>query len=264
MIDDILKEVENIIEYKFNDKELLKKALDHYSDNTIKVSKDAFLEFLGDNFVNNYISKLLFNYRIYDKKDVDKYNEYLKNLKNCTFYDKKINENNTMYSKLSIKQIGSYYNYFRSNEFLGNIGINIKIDRYISYNNKYSINKIKIAANAIETITSAILLDSSNESMHSFLNNILFDSIIEYIENNYNRLDIKKDYKTILQEIISKKVKKYPIYKTIQDENIWKTEIYLGDKLLWSYTDLTKKSCEQNCSKFLIVEINNNNISIEN
>lgn len=255
-------EIENIIKYKFNDKDILKNSLNHYSDNIIKIPKDAYLEFLGDNHINNYISKLLYNYRIYENNEL--YNEYLELLKKYDFYDKDINYDNNIYKKLSTKQIGLYYNYLRSNDFLGNIGIKLNIDKYVMYNNKYPTNKIKIAANALESITGSILIDGSYKKMYIFLNNFLFDIIIEYINNNYDSLKIKKDNKTILQEIISKRTNKYPTFKNIKiDDNLWKTEIYLNNRLLSSHIEnTTKKICEQECSKILIDDINNMKIII--
>lgn len=254
-------EIEEIIGYKFNDKELISNALNHYTDNITKTSKDAYMEFLGDNHINNYISKLLYNYRIYENNKL--YNEYFTFLKKYDFYDKDVNYDNNKYKKLSIKQIGSYYNYLRSNDFLGNIGIELNIDKYVIYNNKYPTNKIKIASNAIESITASIILDSSYKNMYTFLNNILFDNIVKYIDNNFNSLNIKKDNKTNLQEIISKKKNDYPTYKNFKVEDNWCTEIYLGNRLLLSHNEnTTKKKCEQNCSKILIDDINNKNIII--
>lgn len=261
MISNIM-EIEKIIEYTFNNKELLNNALNHYSDNIIKTSKDAYLEFLGDSYINNYISKLLYNYRIYE--DIKMYDEYYEFLKKYDFYDKEVIYDNSKYKKLSIKQIGSYYNYLRSNNFLGDIGFKLNINKYVIYNDKYPTNEIKIAANAIETITSSILLDSSYKNMYIFLNNIIFNDIVKYIENNCNSLNTKKDNKTILQEILSKRTKKYPIYKTIKNNSTWTTEIYLDNKLLDKFSDPIKKECEQKCAENIVNKINNDEIKLDN
>lgn len=262
-MNDNINNIEEIIEYKFNNKELITNALNHYSDNIIKIPKDAYLEFLGDNYINNYVSKLLYNYRIYE--DIKLRVEYYELLLKYDFYDKEVNHDNNKYKKLSINQIGNYYNYLRSNEFLGNIGIKLNINKYVIYNDKYPTNKIKIAANAIETITSSILLDSSYKEMYIFLNNKIFNNIVSYIENNCRSLNIEKDSKTKLQEILSKITKKYPIYKNIKnDNNTWTTEIYIDNKLLDTFSNPIKKECEQKCAQNIINKINNEEIKFNN
>ena len=57
-------EIENILEYKFNDKDILKEALTHSSFNNKKKLKTKFnyerLEFLGDRILGFIISDMIF------------------------------------------------------------------------------------------------------------------------------------------------------------------------------------------------------------
>ena len=100
-----------------------------------------------------------------------------------------------------------------------------------------------------EAIVGAIYLDSGITNASKF--------VMTAYKNRLTNLDIEnfdKDYKTIFQELIQKKHKTSPVYKSYEyyDENnheMFKAEVYVNDKNFSSGIGKSKKEAETEAAK---------------
>ena len=169
-------EIENILEYKFNDKDILKEALTHSSFNNKKKLKTKFnyerLEFLGDRILGFIISDMIF------KK----------------FPNYKEGELNTIFQK------------YTNESFLSSVAISLNLHDHVIVQKGDSLQKnISIMSDLVEAIVAAIFIDSNLENTINFVKKKIID--------NYN-IDDKgnKHPKSRLQEFSLSKFKTFPNY----------------------------------------------------
>ena len=182
---DIVK-IQQIINYKFNNIDLLKKCFIHPScferlnkkkptDN--KISEYERLEFLGDRVLGIAIAHLIYKY-------FPNYSE----------------------GKMSIK-----FSYLVKKDFLYQIITELKLYKYITISknsSKLKLNK-SVLADTLEAIIGAIFIDGGFKNSNKFISNLWS----KHIKNE--NLEVS-DPKTILQELSQKKTRKLPIYNLIK------------------------------------------------
>ncbi len=212
-----IKELENIIEYNFKDKNLLHRALTHKSfSSTVNNEK---LEFLGDRVLGLIISKeLLEKYPEEKEGTIDKKFANLVNKKTCTEIAKKINIKNFVYLGPAQK------------------------------NFERSVNKI--ISDCLEAVVGAIYLDGGLKCSEKFILNLWRS----YINNS---VETPIDSKTKLQEYSLKKYKELPKYiffkKTgPQHKPLFKTEVEIPESRKIIGVGTSKKNAQQNAAKKLI------------
>ena len=212
-----IKELEEIIKYKFNNKDLLHKALTHKSfDNSVNNEK---LEFLGDRVLGLIISKELLD-KYPDEKEgiIDKKFANLVNKKTCTEIAKKIGLKKFLY-------LGPTHN---------------NLER----------SSAKIVSDSLEAIVGAIYIDGGIKSSEKFILSFWESYIVRSTETPI-------DSKTKLQEYSLKKYKKLPKYtffKTTgpQHNPLFKTEVEItGSKKIIGQGS-SKKNAQQNAAAKLI------------
>tara|TARA_B100001121_G_C18529109_1_gene545083 strand:+ start:178 stop:843 length:666 start_codon:yes stop_codon:yes gene_type:complete len=216
-----IKELEEIIKYKFNNKDLLHKALTHKSfDNSVNNEK---LEFLGDRVLGLIISKELLD-KYPDEKEgiIDKKFANLVNKKTCTEIAKKIGLKKFLY-------LGPTHN---------------NLER----------SSAKIVSDSLEAIVGAIYIDGGIKSSEKFILSFWESYIVRSTETPI-------DSKTKLQEYSLKKYKKLPKYtffKTTgpQHNPLFKTEVEItGSKKIIGQGS-SKKNAQQNAAAKLIKALN--------
>ena len=161
-----LEKLENEIGYKFQNKELLKKALTHtsyaYENN---VESNEKLEYLGDSILEFISSKYLYNnYKNLNEGEMTKVRA-------------------TVVCEESLYKVATKHN-FSDFLYLG------KSERM----NNGHLSKA-ILADSVEAVIAAIYLDSNLEDVEKFIISNLKDAI-EIASKNVGN----KDYKTVLQE----------------------------------------------------------------
>jgi ribonuclease-3 len=162
-------EFQRVIDYKFNNVELLETALTHSSCNFDVKNKEPMnnerLEFLGDAFLDAIISEYLFN---------------------------QLNINSEgLLSKTRASIV--------CEKSLAEIGKNLKIGEYIKLGRGEELtggrNRDSIIADSVEAIIGAIYLDSGYMATKEFILSYFDKNIKEAIQGKFNN-----DYKTKLQE----------------------------------------------------------------
>lgn len=102
-----------------------------------------------------------------------------------------------------------------SEESLAGIAKSIKVDNYIliGKGEEYSGGRSKkaILADCMEAIFGAYYLDSGFKNVQNFILRYLIPEINKVLENKH-----RKDYKTLLQELVQKRYKSYPRYNLVK------------------------------------------------
>ena len=214
------RDLEDIINYKFNSKNLVKRSLTHKSfDENLNNEK---LEFLGDRVLGLIISKNLLSKYPEEKEGViDKKYANLVNKKKCA-----------------------------------EIANSINLKKYMLLGTNYKKNdqkNEKISGDCLEALIGAIFLDSSLKNAEKFILKYWESSLKK------SDLTII-DSKTKLQEYSLKKYKKLPTYTLLKTSGphhkpVFKVTAKTPDSKKVTAIGSSKKEAQQNAAKKLIEEL---------
>lgn len=222
------EEIQEILQYKFNNINLLKVALTHTSyahEAGNGVKHNERLEFLGDTILNLTISDRIYRHM------------------------PEISEGNM--SKIRATII--------CEECLFEAALKLKYDEFIMLGKgeeKLGGNKKpSILSDAFEAVIAAIYLDSDFETARDFVINVLGEKTDKAIG-----LVGQKDYKTKLQEVIQSKSDEKISYKVISESGpdhckVYEVEVYLGEKVLGVGKGSSKKEAEQHAANQALKKI---------
>ena len=212
--------LQNIIDVKFNNVELLKTSLIHKSFDNIENNEK--LEFLGDRVLGLVLSKALLVIYPHEKEGIiDKKFANLVNKKMCAKISSNIKIKDYMFLGSSYKGLG------RSDE--------------------------KVTSDALEALIGAIFLDKGLDVSEKFIlkhwNEYLVKSDVTVI-----------DSKTKLQEYSLKKYKQLPKYKVFkqsgpQHRPIFIVEVQIPNSKKFSASGNSKKDAQQSAARKLLVDL---------
>ena len=215
-----LKDLEEIIKYKFNSKNILKKSLTHKSFND-NINNEK-LEFLGDRVLGLVISKnLLFKYPDEKEGIIDKKYANLVNKKKCA----------EIASSIDLKKfmlLGSNYR-------------------------KNNLKNEKILGDCLEALIGAIFIDGSLKNAEKFILKY-WDSSLK--KSDFTVIDSK----TKLQEYSLKKYKELPKYSLLKTSGphhkpIFKVTAKTPNSKKVTAIGSSKKEAQQNAAKKLLDEL---------
>ena len=217
----ILEQFEDIIGYKFKNKNYLQIALTHSSYvNEHKMSKDnERLEFLGDSVLGLIVSNYIFAYKSSLKEgDLTKIRSTIVCEKSLMHIAEKLN-------------IGQYIKLGKGEKISG------------------GAKRASILADAVEAMIAAIYLDSDFDNVSKYVLDWLGDTIKNSLDNKKN-----DDYKSKLQEEIQKvrgRILKYELIsmKGPDHERIFTIGVYCDNKLIGTGKGHSKKEAEQLAAK---------------
>lgn len=139
-----------------------------------------------------------------------------------------------------------------SEDSLAEIAKAIKVDNFIliGKGEEYSGGRSKkaILADCMEAIIGAYYLDSGFKASRTFVLRYLIPEINKVLENRH-----KKDYKTLLQELVQKQYKSYPRYMLVKktgpdhDRTFW-IEVKIDGNSFGPGKGKNKKEAEQNAA----------------
>ncbi len=215
-----IRNLEEIIKYKFNSKDILKRSLTHKSYDA-KINNEK-LEFLGDRVLGLVISKnLLIKYPNEKEGIIDKKYANLVNKKKCAEIAQEIDLKKFML-------LGSNYK-------------------------KNDQKHEKISGDCLEALIGGIFVDGSLKNAEKFILNYWKTSLKE------SDLTII-DSKTKLQEYSLKKYKKLPTYTLLKTfgphhKPIFKVTANTPNSKKVTATGTSKKDAQQNAAKILLKEL---------
>lgn len=136
---------------------------------------------------------------------------------------------------------------------LSEIARGLRVDNYIliGKGEEYSGGRSKkaILADCLEAIIGAYYLDSGFQASGRFVHQMLIPEINKVLENRH-----AKDYKTLLQEHVQKRMKTYPRYRVVQktgpdhDRTFW-IEVHVGERSFGAGKGKNKKEAEQEAAR---------------
>ena len=136
---------------------------------------------------------------------------------------------------------------------LSEIARGLRVDNYILIGKveEYSGGRSKkaILADCLEAIIGAYYLDSGFAPAERFVRQMLIPEIDKVLENRH-----AKDYKTLLQEYVQKRMKTYPKYRVVQktgpdhDKTFW-IEVHVGERSFGAGKGKNKKEAEQEAAR---------------
>ncbi|MCZ9893201.1 ribonuclease III [Brachyspira hyodysenteriae] len=234
-IEKILNNCQVAIKYEFRNKDHLLEAITHrtYANESKKKMKyNQRLEFLGDSVLSLIISDYLFKKYSSSKEGLlSKVKSSLVSQKSLADISKEL-------------KLGDFLLLGHGEEASGG---------------RYRDNMLE---DLFEAIVGAIYLDSGITSASKF--------VMRAYKERLKNLDIEnfdKDYKTIFQELIQKKHKTSPIYKSYEyyDNNheMFKSEVYVNDKNFALGVGKSKKEAETNAAKKALDKIEMASIAIK-
>ena len=207
--------LESIIEYKFNNIDILAKSITHSS--VIGEENYEDYEFLGDSFLSFVVADYL-----------------LKNF------------------KLPVGDLSKIRAKLVSTDNLCNIIKNSGIFELIQFGKSINKNNLsnKICADIFESILAGIYLDGGEQKAKQFV----YKFVIINNENIQKITNELIDYKTILQEKLQKekhiKIRYELIEKTGEDNNpVFNVALYANDKLFCSCKNKSIQLAEKDCAK---------------
>ena len=217
---DLLIKLEQKINIKFKDRNLLSKSLIHKSYNSLDNNEQ--LEFLGDRVLGLVLAKTLLKIYPNDKEGIiDKKFANLVNKKTCLLIAKKLE------LKKFITTGGSYKGLTRSDD--------------------------KIISDGLEALLGAIFLDQGMSIVEKFI----LKSWDEFLEKSAVTLI---DAKTQLQEYSLKKFKTLPVYTIQKQSGphhspVFKVEVKIENSKKYYASGSSKKDAQQNAAKKLLTDL---------
>jgi len=215
-----LNKLEQKINIKFKDRDLLAKSLIHKSHNNTENNEK--LEFLGDRVLGLVFAKTLLKIYPNDKEGIiDKKFANLVNKKTCLLVARKLE------LKKFITTGGSYKGLSRSDD--------------------------KIISDGLEALLGAIFLDQGMNIVEKFI----LKSWGEFLEKSVVTLI---DAKTQLQEHSLKKFKTLPVYTIQkqsgpQHSPVFKVEVKIENSKKFYASGTSKKDAQQNAAKKLLTDL---------
>lgn len=227
-----LEKLQNQIEYRFRNKDLLLRALIHRSfayENQDVAADNETLEFLGDSVLGLAISHLLIE--IFPDCDEGELSKLRSSI---------VNER-------ELAQIASTANL---GEFL-----------LLGKGEELSGGRLKpsLLANGLEALLAAVYLDGGLDSAIQLVKK-MFNYYLEYREDNFLLKALDKDYKTQLQEITQARLKVIPTYfleaeKGPDHDKTFFMRVSIGDRVLAHGFGKSKKEAQQEAARKAIGEI---------
>lgn len=226
-ISDTIEQFENIIEYRFNNRDYILEALTHssYSNENKDYEFNERLEFLGDSVLSIIVSEYLF------KEETSLPEGELTKLRANIVCEESLSD-----AAYEIK-LGEHMLLGKGEEATG------------------GRERISILADAFEAVIAAIYLDGGLESAKNFvlkyMKNIILDS---------RKGKIFRDYKTHLQEILQGKGENNIWYKLVEEKGPdhnkrFVMEVGTNETVLGTGEGKSKKEAEQLAARVALKEL---------
>ncbi|MCR8745197.1 ribonuclease III [Romboutsia lituseburensis] len=226
-ISDTIEQFENIIEYRFNNKNYILEALTHssYSNENKDYEFNERLEFLGDSVLSIIVSEYLF------KEETSLPEGELTKLRANIVCEESLSD-----AAYEIK-LGEHMLLGKGEEATG------------------GRERISILADAFEAVIAAIYLDGGLESARNF--------VLKYMENiilDSRKGKIFRDYKTHLQEILQGKGENNIWYKLVEEKGPdhnkrFVMEVGTNETVLGTGEGKSKKEAEQLAARVALKEL---------
>ncbi len=219
-----LLQIEQILDYSFNNPELIELAFTHssYADN--RVSSNERLEFLGDSILSLVICETLFaRFPEYLEGDLTKIKSMIVSRKTC--------------SKVA-----------------GELGLTEFIFAGKGMANTRAMAG-SISAGALEAVIAAVYLDGGYEAVTKFIL-MAFSEMIDQADAAQHQ----QNFKSLLQQHCQREFNSTPIYELLDEKGpdhnkCFESSVVISDRRFESAWGMTKKDAEQKAACNALVEL---------
>lgn len=224
MDEEILRQIEQIIDYKFSDKNLLVKAFTHSSAVDDRLLSNERLEFLGDAVLALVICQALFErFTSYLEGDLTKVKSMLVSRGTC--------------ARIA-KQLGLQ-------KFL-KVGKGMTSSRALAGS---------LAAGVLETVIAAIYIDGGLDAARSFILKV-FGPTIEQADAEH----VQGNFKSLLQQYAQEQFNVTPSYVLLDEKGpdhnkCFELEVAIASQHFPSAWGTNKKEAEQKAAFYALVEL---------
>ena len=224
MDDEVLRQIEQVVDYKFSNANLLVKALTHSSAVDNRLSSNERLEFLGDSVLSAIICQTLYErFPAYLEGDLTKIKSMLVSRRNCARIAKEL----------------GLQKYLK-------VGKGMASSRALSGS---------LAAGLLEAIIAIIYIDGGLEAARSFVLKT-FASLIDQADANQSQ----GNFKSLLQQYAQQQFNTTPVYELLDEkgpdhDKCFETEVVIGERHFPSAWGTNKKEAEQKAAFNALVEL---------
>ena len=219
-----LRQIEQIVGYKFSDKRLLDKAFTHSSAVDDRLLSNERLEFLGDSVLAVVICQALF----------DRFSSYLEG----------------DLTKIKSKLV--------SRETCARVCGRLELQKFLKVGKGMVSNRAlsgSLAAGALETVIAAIYIDGGFEPAREFILRV-FGSLIEESDAE----QVQGNFKSLLQQHAQEQFSSAPSYVLLDEKGpdhnkCFELEVVIDDRHYPSAWGTNKKEAEQKAALNALVEL---------
>jgi len=224
MDEEVLQQIEQIVGYKFSNRNLLTKALAHSSGVENRLLSNERLEFLGDSVLAAIICQTLFErFPAYLEGDLTKVKSMLVSRRSCARV---------------AKQFG-LQKYLR-------VGKGMAGSRALSGS---------LAAGLLEAIIAVIYIDGGFDAARSFVLRV-FAPLIDQADAEQTQ----GNFKSLLQQYTQQQFNTTPVYELLDEkgpdhDKCFESEVIIGERHFTSAWGTNKKEAEQKAAFNALVEL---------
>lgn len=225
MDEKILRQIERIIEYKFSDRDILKKAFIHSSSVENRVLSNERLEFLGDSILALVICQALFErFPGYLEGDLTKIKSMLVSRRTCA----------QVTHHLGLQKF-------------------LKIGKGMA-NNTQAL-PASLAASLLEAVISAVYIDGGFEAARGFILRA-FTPLMDKVDSK----QAQGNFKSVLQQYVQQQFDTTPIYELLDEKGpdhnkCFESEVVIAGRHFPSAWGANKKDAEQKAAYNALVEL---------
>ena len=224
MEDEVLRQIEQVVGYKFSNGNLLVKARTHSSAVDNRLLSNERLEFLGDSVLSAIICQTLYErFPAYLEGDLTKVKSMLVSRRNCARIAKEL----------------GLQKYLK-------VGKGMASSRALSGS---------LAAGLLEAIIAVIYIDGGLQAARSFVLKT-FASLIDQADANQSQ----GNFKSLLQQYAQQQFNTTPVYELLDEkgpdhDKCFETEVVIGERHFPGAWGTNKKEAEQKAAFNALVEL---------
>ncbi|MDG2389113.1 MAG: ribonuclease III [Planctomycetaceae bacterium] len=213
-----LSRCEEILQYEFQNRDLLRRALTHSSIAASRLTSNERMEFLGDSVLGMVVCETLFeSYPDYPEGELTRIKSSVVSRSTCARISCDMGLDDCLYLGKGLSNHGEIPE--------------------------------SVVAGSFEGVVAAIYLDSGYESARSFLRAVLQDEIVRLVEQ-----EEEENFKSVLQQLAQKDFQLTPGYRLLDEKGpdhskCFKVSAYIGDEYYPAAWGNTKKEAEQHAAE---------------
>lgn len=221
---DLLQACEEVLEYRFRDRELLQLCLTHASIARTRLASNERLEFLGDSVLGLIVCELLFR----------------------------------RYPQLPEGELTRIKSVIVSRNLCAEISERLGLERFLLLGKGLTAHDrvpASILAAVLEALIGGVYLDGGLEAARAVVER-LFGPEIDQVA----RQDERKNYKSLLQQVAQKRFGETPSYRLLDEKGpdhskCFKISAVIGDTTYTAAWGASKKEAEQRAARNALLEM---------